>query len=110
MSDIHFLQQQVVEAERIAARLAQLKTLEYHPHPGQEAFHQSTTRIRGIYTGNRFGKSWAAAKECDWWATDRHPHRATRPVPCRIRVVGDGFDYGIKEIILPIFKMSALVK
>jgi phage terminase large subunit-like protein len=104
MIDATILQHRLAEAERIAARLVQLRALEYHPHPGQEPFHRSTARIRAIYTGNRFGKSWAAAKECDWWATGRHPYRDTRPVPCRIRVVGDGFDYGIKEIILPIFR------
>ena len=48
--------------------------------------------------------SCSAAKDCDVWARDRHPLRPTRPVPCRIRVVGAGFDYGIKEIILPIFR------
>lgn len=104
MSDLSILHERVAEAERIAARLAQLRALDYQPHPAQERFHRSLARVRGIYTGNRFGKSWAAAKECDWWATGRHPYRETRPVPCRIRVVGDGFDYGIKEIILPIFK------
>jgi hypothetical protein len=52
MTDIARLQEGVIEAERLVARLGQLKALQYTPHPGQLRFHTSTARIRGIYTGN----------------------------------------------------------
>jgi phage terminase large subunit-like protein len=89
--------------EVVSATAAEAR--KYEPNPAQAPFHESAARIRGMYTGNRVGKSWAAAKECDRWATGKdHQQLERHPPPCRIRVVGDGFDYGIKEILLPIFQ------
>ncbi len=104
MTDVRHLQWQLIEAERIAARLAQLQQWEYHPHPGQEAFHRSPARIRALFTGNRFGKTYAAAHECHWWAIGQHPYGATPPPPVRIRAVGDGFDYGVEKVLIPTFR------
>lgn len=104
MTDVSALQRQVTEAERIAARLAQLRARDYQPHTGQEPFHRSSERIRALFTGNRFGKSRAAAQECHWWACGNHPYQKTPSPPVRIRVVGDGFDYGIEKVLLPIFR------
>ena len=104
MSDLRSLQRRIIEAELIKARLTQLRSWDYEPHAGQEEFHRATAKIRALFTGNRFGKSRAAAQDCNWWALGNHPHQKTPRPPVRIRVVGDGYDYGVNKILLPIFR------
>ena len=44
----------------------------YHPHPKQDAFHRSTAKRRGVFTGNRFGKStMGCAEDCAWLRGER---------------------------------------
>ncbi len=62
--------------------------------------------MRGLFTANRFGKSYCAARECDAWASGKSPwfgRELPRP-PVTIRVVGDGYDQGINQILIPIFQ------
>lgn len=94
---------QIADALEAAWKADQAKYA-YTPNVFQVQIHESSARIRGAYTANRIGKSWGAVKECDKWATGQHLHNETHPVPNRIRAIGDGFDYGIKQIMIPIFK------
>lgn len=82
----------------------QQELFNYRPHPGQLAFHKSTALIRAIFCANRWGKTVAGTKEFDWWATGKHPHRETPPVPTRQRLVADGFNDGIDKIVMPLFR------
>lgn len=54
----------------------------YEPHPKQDLFHRSTALRRGVFAGNRFGKSIAGcAEDCAWlrwerpWLPDTDPGR-----------------------------------
>jgi len=84
---------------------AQCNKYAYTPREkGQKPFHKSEAAIRACFTGNRWGKSFAAAHECNWWCVGRHPYRGTPELPVRVRVLGDGYEYGVEKILLPIFK------
>lgn len=44
----------------------------YRPHAKQNLFHRSTSKRRGAFTGNRFGKStMGAAEDCAWLRGNR---------------------------------------
>lgn len=44
----------------------------YEPHPKQDAFHRSVAKRRGIFAGNRFGKSISGcAEDCAWLRGER---------------------------------------
>ncbi len=46
--------------------------LYYNPHPKQASFHRSTAKRRGIFAGNRFGKSISGcAEDCAWLRNER---------------------------------------
>jgi len=54
----------------------------YRPHPKQDLFHRSVARRRGVFTGNRFGKStMGCAEDCAWlrgerpWLAESDPGR-----------------------------------
>jgi len=82
----------------------QEKKLEYKPHAGQLAFHKCLAPIRCLFPGNRWGKTHAAARECNWWATGRHPYRQTYDPPVIIRVAGDGYETAVEGVLLPAFR------
>lgn len=98
------LAERVEEGEAIVAEMSSrhsYKTAYKFNHPGQIAFHSDTHRIRACFTGNRWGKTYAAVKEMDWWAIGDHPYRETPEPPVRLRSIADGFVYGIDKVILP---------
>ena len=44
----------------------------YKPHSKQDAFHRSTAKRRGVFAGNRFGKSMCGcAEDCAWLRNER---------------------------------------
>jgi len=59
----------------IARRVQEEKADFYTPHSGQLAFHKSQAKIRGIFAGNRFGKTWCGMMELYWHVTKQHPYR-----------------------------------
>lgn len=58
----------------LARRLREEKADMYKPHPGQERFHKSQAKIRGIFASNRWGKTWSGAMEMYWHVTKQHPY------------------------------------
>jgi len=58
----------------IARRLREEQADIYKPHKIQEQFHQARTPIRGLFTGNRFGKTWCGAMDVYWHITKQHPY------------------------------------
>jgi hypothetical protein len=94
-------------AQEVLDRRALVQSsFDYIPHPGQLEFHSDTHRIRACFTGNRWGKSFAAAHEVDWWCGGDHPYRQAYSPPVRVRCIADGFDYGVEKILIPIFKQT----
>jgi hypothetical protein len=94
-----------------AAKIAKRQKVEakakyaYTPHPGQEAAHRSTARIRACFTGNDWGKTTCGVKEMDWWMGGDHQYRTDIPKgPIRGRCIADGFDVGVDKILLPLFR------
>lgn len=45
------------------------------PHPGQQAIMQHPAKIRALFCGNSFGKSWLITVELLWTHLRRHPYR-----------------------------------
>jgi len=45
----------------------------YRPHPKQDLFHRSTAKRRGVFTGNRFGKSHMGINEDVAWLRGERP-------------------------------------
>lgn len=104
--EIAELQAAAMRSVVAAQQLQTIEAREYKPHVGQVEFHKSPARVRGIFTGNRWGKSFAAAQECNAWACGKGEwfgRKLPKP-PVRVRVVGDGYEHGIDKIILPIFR------
>ena len=67
-------------------------------------FHTSTARIKGLFGGNRSGKTTAGAQEVVWWATGIHPFRKDIPKPpVDIWVVSLDFPSS-RDITQPIIK------
>ena len=48
-------------------------------HEKQLAFHRSQKRNRGVFGGNRTGKTECGAAECVWLALGIHPYRRNKP-------------------------------
>lgn len=70
-----------------AARAATRKQVEdYRPTAAQLAFHQDTAKRKLWRDSNQIGKSTALCREIVWWATGRHPYRATPKPPLQIMV------------------------
>lgn len=95
---------QATLAKRESARADAEQARAYTPNALQLAFHQSTARVRGMFTANRVGKSYGAAHECNWWALGSHPYQQTPTPPVRIRCLGDGYEHGIDKVLIPIFR------
>lgn len=76
----------------------------YKPHPEQERFHRSPAAIRGIFTGNQFGKTYAGAMETYWTVSKQHPYLPPiedGPVHARACCV----DFGtLSKVIIPTFQ------
>jgi hypothetical protein len=52
----------------------------YRPHPKQDLFHRSLQKRRGVFTGNRFGKSFmGVAEDCAWLRGERPWYPADDP-------------------------------
>ena len=77
----------------------------YVPHEKQILFHQSKAWVRGLFTGNRFGKTESTVNEAIWWATGRHPYRETPKPPVSVRYYVDGYDGPhLRDVVLPKFR------
>lgn len=73
---------ELVELETgMAALRAQQPWKWYQPHPKQLAFHKALQSLRGLFPGNRFGKTSAAAMEAQWFGTGTHPYWPTNHTP-----------------------------
>ncbi len=63
------------KADLLKQRIAAVRNdglLYYQPHPKQSLFHLSTAKRRGIFAGNRFGKSISGcAEDCAWLRGER---------------------------------------
>ena len=63
------------KADLLRQRISAVKNdglIYYQPHPKQELFHRSAVKRRGIFAGNRFGKSAAGcAEDCSWLRGER---------------------------------------
>jgi phage terminase large subunit-like protein len=85
--------------------LDKLKTtpfLTYKPiNETTKRFHSSTARIKGLFGGNRSGKTTAGAQEVIWWATGTHPYRQLPKPPVDIWVVSLDFPSS-RDITQPI--------
>jgi PBSX family phage terminase large subunit len=66
-------------------------------------FHKSSARIKGLFGGNRSGKTTAGAQEVIWWATGTHPLRETPKPPVDIWVVSLDFPAS-RDITQPLFR------
>jgi len=80
------------------------KMLSYVPNPGLWQAHADSRPIRGIFGGNRSGKSVWGAIEVGYWAFGVHPYldwvnNLERPV--RIRICCTTFKQGIQGVIIP---------
>ncbi len=77
---------------------------EYIPHAKQIEWHSSTALERGIFAGNRIGKSDFLANEFRFWAEGRSPYRNDIPAPPNnLRLGVEDFDVGL-AIMLPKFE------
>lgn len=77
----------------------------YEPHKKQAWFHAKNVKLRLYIGGNRSGKTYGSVAEDIWWASGTHPHIEIPKEQIRGRVVGVDFDRGVKEILLPLFKI-----
>lgn len=70
----------------------------------QREFHGSTARIRGLYTGNRWGKSSLVCNEFIWHCNKRHPFKEVPARPYRLRACADGWKVGVEGLMIPLFQ------
>lgn len=77
----------------------------YVPHPKQKSFHQSLHKIRGVFGGNRSGKTemgtleaWfhASGEYPDWYPIEGRFHNPTRG-----RIVVTDYKKGANEVLEP---------
>jgi len=83
---------------------AAYRMLSYIPNPGLAAAHADDKPIRGIFGGNRSGKSVWGVMEVGYWAYGVHPYLdwvndLERPV--RIRICCTTFKQGIQGVTIP---------
>ena len=64
-------------------------------------FHKSKARIKGLFGGNRSGKSRSGAQEVVWWATGTHPFKKVPKPPVHIWVVSLDFPSS-RDIMQPL--------
>ena len=100
--------EKVAELERLVVEKKARQARSYVPSPKQELIHRSTARVRGAFTGNRFGKSDMLVREALMWATGRNPYRPIPEPPNAIRFYVDGYDGPhMQDVILPKFAKYA---
>ncbi len=64
----------------------------YFPaHAVALAFHQSISRVRYYYGGNRISKTQSAYIDDYWIATGQHPYRPRPPLPSSVFIVGTNY-------------------
>lgn len=73
----------------------------YRPHDKQIAFHESVATIRGLFGGNRSGKTVSGAAEGVMRATGKHKYQRVKPPPTIGRVVAVDFLNGVDKIVKP---------
>lgn len=73
----------------------------YVPHGKQMGFHSSQALKRGLFGGNRSGKTVAGSTEGVFRATGKHPLQHVKPPPTKGRVVAVDFNYGVEQIVKP---------
>lgn len=74
----------------------------YIPHPIQNKFHKSNSRIRAFFGGNRSGKTRSLVQEVIWYATGLHPYKKIQ-VPVSIWVVSLDFPSS-RDVVEPMFR------
>ena len=84
--------EKIAELEQLVAEKKARAVRSYTPHPKQLLIHSSTAKVRGAFTGNRFGKSDMLVMEAIWWATGNHPYRETARPPVVVRYYMDGYE------------------
>lgn len=88
-----------------AEELAHLLHTTYIPHPKQRKFHEAPNKIRGVFGGNRSGKTDMGCNEARFHATGKYPewypiaNRFTGPT--RGRVVVTDYKKGCGEVLEP---------
>jgi len=88
--------------EYFISKLELCPFLRYRPiNDVLRAFHTSAARIRGLFGGNRSGKTRGAAQEAVWWATGIQPFRAIPKPPVRIWIVSQDFPAS-RDIMQPL--------
>src|ERR1017187_1999234 len=82
-SDAELLLNRKAQARLLAAKVDAVKRDGlpfYRPHPKQDKFHRSLSKRRGVFTGNRFGKShMGMAEDCAWLRGERVWYPTTDP-------------------------------
>lgn len=92
-------------AKRMEQQAKKPNILGYEPHNKQAWFHTQNVRLRLYIGGNRSGKTYGAIAEDIYWASGTHPHIEIPKEQIRGRVVGVDFERGVKEILIPLFKI-----
>ena len=97
--------------EEIQALLAELEATSklfetnYVPHAKQKEFHQSLAPLRGVFGGNRSGKTEMGTLECRFHATgdypDYYPKEGRFSGPTRGRIVVTDYKKGANEVLEP---------
>jgi phage terminase large subunit-like protein len=78
----------------------------YKPHPGQLEFHKAVARIRAVFAGNRWGKTYGLAMEIFWHVSKTHPHwEPLAAGPIKARVCSVDYQTSVKSMIDDTFKV-----
>jgi phage terminase large subunit-like protein len=85
--------------------LAELVYSTYVPYSKQRKFHEALNKIRGVFGGNRSGKTDMGCNEARYHATgkypDWYPETARFPGPTRGRIVVTDYKKGCGEVLEP---------
>lgn len=73
----------------------------YSPHDKQIRFHASQASIRGLFGGNRSGKTVSGGTEAVMRATGRHLFQHVPPPPTYGRVCAVDFKDGVEKVVKP---------
>ena len=75
----------------------------YEPHTSQLDFHKSQAKIRGIFSGNQWGKTYAGCMEVAMTVDKVHPYRKNRVGAVTARDCCVSFNT-IQAVLIPTYK------